>query len=94
MFLADMLSSDDVYLLIPGQSAIPVHVTADKYQLPGTSIEPVSVSVTIRAVESDAYYSPEADFNLPSNRFGEWIFEDGSLNSWGIIYNDRRLIEP
>lgn len=94
MFLADLLSSDDVYLLIPGQSAIPVHVTADKYQLPGTSTEPVSISVTIRAVESDAYYSPEADFNLPSNRFGEWIFEDKYLNSWGIIYNDRRLIEP
>ena len=93
MFLTDLLSSDDVYLFIPGQSAIPVHVTADKYQLPGTSTEPVSVSVTIRAVESDAYYSPEVDFRQPSNRFGEWIFEDKYLNSWGIIYNNRRLIE-
>lgn len=93
LFLSDLLSSDDVYLLTSDKSAIPVHVTADKFQLPGISIEPISVSVTISAVESDAFYSPEADFRQPSNRFGEWIFENKYLNSWGIIYNNRRLIE-
>lgn len=93
LFLSDLLSSDDVYLLTSDKSAIPVHVTADKFQLPGISIEPISVSVTISAVESDAFYSPEADFRQPFNRFGEWIFENKYLNSWGIIYNNRRLIE-
>lgn len=93
LFLSDLLSSGDVYLLTSDKSAIPVHVTADKFQLPGISIEPISVSVTISAVESDAFYSPEADFRQPSNRFGEWIFENKYLNSWGIIYNNRRLIE-
>lgn len=94
MYLSDLLSSDDVYLLRTGRAATPVHVTAEKHQVPGVSLEPASVTVRINAVEQDAYYSPEVDWNQPFNRFGEWIFEDGYLNNWGIIYNDRRLIEP
>lgn len=93
MFLNDLLSSDDVYLLRSGWAATPVHVTAEKHQIPGVSLEPASVTVKIKSIEQDAYYSPEVDWNQPSNRFGEWIFEDEYLNNWGIIYNDRRLIE-
>lgn len=93
IYLNDLLSSDDVCLLTPGAEAIPVHVTAEKFQVPVTSLEPISVPIKIHAIEQDAYYSPPIDMNLPAYNYGEWIFENGSLNSWGIIYNDRRLIE-
>ena len=90
-FLRDLVASDDVYLISDSDMKRKVHVTISNMTFPNSPDDPLSFSVKVEEIEDDNHYSPDLDMKSPSAAFGEWIFENGTLNSWGIMYNDKLL---
>ena len=90
--LQDMIASSECYLQ-QDDINIPVKVKISQYSITKESKYPISLSVTIEKLDKECCYSPQLDLNHPRHRNLEWIMQSGSINSWGIIYNDRQIIE-
>lgn len=78
-FLMDILSSDQVYLILPDESIQRCQVKASSdIKVPFPVIKPQSVALEISPVVSEKYYSPSVDFAAP----GAWILNTGSWNDF------------
>ena len=72
MFLLDMLSSDDIYLLGYEDREIKVNASADSLAVAKTMNQPQSLPITLRFSDSERHFTQAlqgADFDNPRKEF-------------------------
>ena len=88
LFIRDMLSSDDVYLIENGYNRA-VQVSTDEFNIPLRITEPISIPINIKFKDKENASSPEFDLKPPTGALGEWILESGSWNMLGFWYSNK-----
>jgi hypothetical protein len=86
-FIADLLSSDDVYLIRDGVKQ-KVTVIPDTYNRALVQTEPGTVQLTVSIAETDRNYSPDLDLSEVDVQTGEWFLEDNVINNFGFVYSN------
>ncbi len=87
-FLLDMVSSDEIYFK-QGEIEMRCHVTAEEPRIPFKTIEPGTITLTIRAITEERFHSPRVDYEYPQDPALVNITRIGRprLNANGILYH-------